>query len=241
MKKNIKGIAAVVVALVLVITAGAYMADHSLKATDGEENNVEIEAEGNTSEMDMALVEEPAAEEETTAEETPADGEASEDGQTPADGEASEDGQTSEDQNTEENSDADTADTTEDTDASKTEEDAEECQHEDADGDGICDKCNEPMPAEEEDVEEEEKEEGTVRITANVDASNPITKGTKITLTAVTEGFGDREISHYQWLRTKDGTNWEIIEGANSSKYTFEMNEDNTGYQWKVRVNVADK
>lgn len=240
MKKNIKGIAAVAVALVLVITAGAYMADHSLKATDGEENNVEIEAEGNTSEMDMALVEEPAAEEETTAEETSADDQASEDNQASEDGQTPADSEASEDQNTVENPDADTTDTTEDADASKTKEDAEERQHEDADGDGICDKCNEPMPAEEE-VVEEEKEEGTVRITANVDASNPITKGTKITLTAVTEGFGDREISHYQWLRTKDGTNWEIIEGANSSKYTFEMNEDNTGYQWKVRVNVADK
>lgn len=242
MKKNIKGIAAVAVALVLVISAGAYMADHNLKATDGDENVVENMEEGenagNSAETETALVEmasedaprEEAAPEETTADETAADETAAD--ETTAD-------ETTADETTADETTADDTKTADDADTSETEEAAECTEHVDEDGDGLCDKCGAEMPKDAEKEAEEEKTVGTVKISSNVDASQPIEKGTKITLTATTEGFKGGTI-HYQWMRTQDGSTWENIEGANSSKYTFEMNEDNNGYQWKVRVTLED-
>lgn len=237
MKKNIKGIAAVAVALALVITAGAYMADHNLKATDGDENVVENMEEGenagNAAETETALVEmasEDATSDEATPEETTTD-------ETTDDETTTE--ETTAEETTADETTADDTKTADDADTSETEEAAECTEHVDEDGDGVCDKCGAEIATEEAEEEIEKKTVGTVKISSNVDASQPIEKGTKITLTATTEGFKGGTI-HYQWMRTQDGSTWENIEGANSSKYTFEMNEDNNGYQWKVRVTLED-
>lgn len=195
MKKQVKGAIAVVGALALVIAVGTRLSDHSLKATDGEENIVE-----------EAVVEdvEPVVEE--TVEE-----------------------------NAEivlgESTEIQTEETVEKTDEAVEEEESEEEESEEKEAD------------EEKEKEEKAKTEkksfadakGTISIESNVDMSQPIEEGASVTFTAVVSGFDGFDF-HYQWSRSTDGDNWEDIKDANSQKFTFEMNEENSGYMWKVRL-----
>lgn len=132
-----------------------------------------------------------------------------------------------------------------------TEEEEKECkEHEDSDGDGLCDNCGTEIEHVDKDEDgycdncgeklKDKRPEGTVSISVDKDVSQPLPAGTKITLTAVTEGFDDYP-HHFEWYRSKDGENWEMMANASGSKYTFTLTEETSGYRWRVRVIAEDQ
>lgn len=200
MKDRIKLVVALVAAFGLVVMAGKFTADHSLKATDGEENIVaEVTEEVAVDNSEVEVVIENSADEAASEEAA----------------ENTEDAKATEEVDSDETADAEDDESADDEDL----DDAEE---------------------EEEDEEEEDKSyEGTVSISSNVDISSPLKKGTKVTLTAKVDGFEGASY-HFEWSKSTDGSNWEVISNASSEKYTFTLDEKTSGYQWRARVIVDD-
>ena len=77
--------------------------------------------------------------------------------------------------------------------------------------------------------------EPVVTIEVNIPEGQIVYLGTEITLIAVPAGFGDVELT-YQWQYTTDGENWTNIEGANNKFYTYELDETNVEYEYRVKV-----
>lgn len=78
----------------------------------------------------------------------------------------------------------------------------------------------------------------SIEVTSNVEHSDNLTEGTKITLTATLSGFENIEYT-LQWQKSLDGENWEDISGANAEIYTFTLNDDTGRYYWKA-VAITD-
>ena len=77
--------------------------------------------------------------------------------------------------------------------------------------------------------------EPVVSIEVSIPEGQAVYLGTEITMIAVPTGFGDVELT-YQWQYSTDGENWNNIEGANSKFYTYELDENNMFYNYRVMV-----
>ena len=213
MKKKLTGILAVMLALVMVVSAGIYAKDAQLKASD---ENVYDEGTGEAapaSEVQEIIVEAEAAE-------TPAvEEEAEEPAEEPAeDGEPAEEAEETEEEAEEP--------------AEETEEPAEEAEETE-------ESEEEAEEAEESEEDEEEQPELRVWITTSLDGVETVESGTVIVLTAHLEGFEGIEYT-VQWQKSLDGIQWEDQAGATELVYKFALTEANDDYIWRVMIFTED-
>ena len=222
MKKMWKRYIALVAAVMLVISGGIFSSDRFLRATDGTENVVEEQ----TTEEGSVDTAELAAEQVVTIEQGVFEDEAQTDvaeetEQDPADAVDSEDAQDAE-----------------------AEQEAEESDPADADAAGeveATEAVEETEATESTEIPETEEpaEERTVTITSNVSSGTTVSEPTEVTLTAELTGY-DNVPYTLQWQRKPADADWEDIEGATDLTYTFTLNEENSGYSWRVAVTAED-
>ena len=79
--------------------------------------------------------------------------------------------------------------------------------------------------------------EPVVNIEVSIPEGQAVYYGTEITLIAVPAGFGDVELS-YQWQYSIDGQEWYNLENGNKKIYTYELTEENIGYEYRVSVDT---
>ena len=79
--------------------------------------------------------------------------------------------------------------------------------------------------------------EPVVSIEVSIPEGQAVYYGTEITLIAVPAGFGDVELS-YQWQYSIDGQEWYNLENGNKKIYTYELTEENIGYEYRVSVDT---
>lgn len=99
-------------------------------------------------------------------------------------------------------------------------------------------EIEEKAEAETEGAEKEETVK-SVKITSNLDNTDPVEEGTELTLTAHLTGFDDVDYK-IQWQQSEDGTNWDDVDGENDMEYTVVLTEDNEGYLWRVLISTLD-
>ena len=224
---------ALVAAVMLVISGGIFSSDRFLRATDGTENVVEEQTteEGSVDTAELAAeqvvtIEQGVFEDEAqtdVAEETeqdPADAVDSADAQD-ADAEAEQEAEESDP------ADADAAEEVEATEAVEETEATEAVEETEATESTEIPETEEPA------------EERTVTITSNVSSGTTVSEPTEVTLTAELTGY-DNVPYTLQWQRKPADADWEDIEGATDLTYTFTLNEENSGYSWRVAVTAED-
>lgn len=222
MKKMWKRYIALVAAVMLVISGGIFSSDRFLRATDGTENVVEEQ----TTEEGSVDTAELAAEQVVTIEQGVFEDEAQTDvaeetEQDPADAVDSVDAQDAEAEQEAEESDPANADAAEEVEATEAVEETEATE-------------STEIPE-----TEEPAEERTVTITSNVSSGTTVSEPTEVTLTAELTGY-DNVPYTLQWQRKPADADWEDIEGATDLTYTFTLNEENSGYSWRVAVTAED-
>ena len=242
MKKMWKRYIALVAAVMLVISGGIFSSDRFLRATDGTENVVEEQTteEGSVDTAELAAeqvvtIEQGVFEDEAqtdVAEETeqdPADAVDSADAQD-ADAEAEQEAEESDP------ADADAAEEVEATEAVEETEATEAVEETEA-----TEAVEETEATESTEIPETEEpaEERTVTITSNVSSGTTVSEPTEVTLTAELTGH-DNVPYTLQWQRKPADADWEDIEGATDLTYTFTLNEENSGYSWRVAVTAED-
>lgn len=88
-------------------------------------------------------------------------------------------------------------------------------------------------------AEEVEKVERSVKVVSSLKGVETVEEGTSVTLTAKLTGFDDVEYE-IQWQRSEDGKDWEDVDGANDTEYTFDITEETEGYLWRVSVSTSE-
>lgn len=84
-----------------------------------------------------------------------------------------------------------------------------------------------------------EKVERSVKVVSSLKGVETVEEGTSVTLTAKLTGFDDVDYE-IQWQRSEDGTDWEDVDGANDTEYTFDITEETEGYLWRVSVSTSE-
>ena len=97
--------------------------------------------------------------------------------------------------------------------------------------------AEEPVATEE--ITEEATEEPVVerKVLVTVDAPAELHYGDHVTLNAELIGYEGATYT-MQWQFSHDGTTWTDAQGANSTSYTFEVNEDTANTMWRLVVTV---
>jgi hypothetical protein len=206
MKGKWKRSIVIVFAIALVISAGVYSSDHFLKATDGEENNLEAPEE--TGDEPAAVAEEAELPEEDETVMT------IEQGYFESDIIAEEIAEA----NTEEGISGEeiTTDTPAEGELQPTAEELEALQ------------------AKAEEQKKTANTEKSVKIAYEIVGGEYTGVGSQIELTAVLTGYDGLEPA-YQW-QYNDGGEWKDIDGATSSVYLLNVTEENSTYNWRVSV-----
>lgn len=91
---------------------------------------------------------------------------------------------------------------------------------------------------EESEESEEIRIERSVVVTSNMEGIEEAEAGTEVVLSTELLGFEDCEVT-FLWQYSEDGASWMDIDGAEYQTYSFELDEVNAQYYWRVVVTTA--
>ena len=74
----------------------------------------------------------------------------------------------------------------------------------------------------------------------DVTPKDGITSGDLVTFTAILVNFQPNDVFTFEWQYSTDESNWNVIEGANEQNYSFNVNNENSDYFWRVKVIIQE-